>query len=62
MVELLLLETGKVNVNWKDKNGWAPLSWAVEGGHKAMVELLLKAGAKIDYEYNIYVSKPAFTW
>ena len=55
----LLLETGNVNINWKSKTGWTPLSYAIEGGHKDMVELLLKAGAKVDYEYTVHVSKSA---
>ena len=57
MVKLLLLKTGKVNVDWKDQNGWTPLSWATERGHKDVVELLLKAGAKVDYKYTVDVSK-----
>ena len=57
----LLLETGNVNVNWKSKTTWTPLSYAIEGGHEDMVELLLKAGAKVDYEYTVYVSKSALS-
>ena len=55
----LLLETGNVNVNWKSKTTWTPLSYAIEGGHEDMVELLLKAGAKVDYKYTVDVSKSA---
>jgi ankyrin repeat protein len=47
----------KVDVYVRDKRGWTPLSWATEGGHKAVVELLLKSGAKVDCEYIISVSK-----
>ena len=36
----LLLETGKADVEWKDKNDWTPLSYATKGGHEAVVELL----------------------
>ena len=57
----LLLETGKANVEWKDGNNRTPLSWAIEGGYKAVVELLLKAGAKANYEYSVYVSKLALS-
>ena len=55
----LLLETGKADVEWKDKNDRTPLSWAIEGGHEAVVEQLLKAGAKANCEYSISVSKLA---
>ena len=60
MVELLL-ETGKADVDWKDKGGWTPLSWAVEIRHEAVVELLLRAGAKVHFEYNVYVSTPTLS-
>ena len=53
----LLLKTGKADVEWKDKDDRTPLSWAIEGGHEAVVELLLKAGAKANCVYSIYVSK-----
>ena len=57
----LLLETGKADIKWKDKNNRTPLSWAIEGGHEAVVELLLKAGAKANYEYSVHVSKLALS-
>ena len=53
----LLLETGKADVEWKDENDRTPLLWAIEGGHEAVVKLLLKAGAKANCEYSVYVSK-----
>jgi ankyrin repeat protein len=55
----LLLEIGKANINWKDKDSWTPLSWAVERGSETVVRLLLNAGAKVHCEYSIYVSKSA---
>ena len=54
----LLLETSNININWKSEIGWTPLSYAVEGGYNNMVKLLLEAGAKVDYEYIVDVSKP----
>lgn len=49
----LLIETGKVDVNWRDQRTCRPLSWGVEGGHWAVVKLLLAAGAKVHYQYNV---------
>ncbi|RYP80206.1 hypothetical protein DL770_006337 [Monosporascus sp. CRB-9-2] len=40
----LLLETGKVDIDFKDKNGRTPLSWAAGDGHEAVVKLLLETG------------------
>ena len=57
----LLLEIGKADIKWKDVDNWTPLSWAIEGGHEAVVELLLKAGAKANCEYRAYVSKLALS-
>ena len=37
----LLLETGKAVLDWKDEEGRTPLSWAVKGGHEAVVKWLL---------------------
>ena len=35
------LGTGKVNIDWKGKNGRIPLSGVRMGGHKAVVETLI---------------------
>ncbi|RYO78317.1 hypothetical protein DL764_010131 [Monosporascus ibericus] len=56
-----LLETDKADVDWKNEDGWTALSWAAEGGYEAVVKLLLRAGAKVHYEYKTIVSKPAPT-
>jgi len=45
----LLLETGKADVNSKDKSGRTPLSWASERGHEDVVKVLLETG-KADIE------------
>jgi ankyrin repeat protein len=42
----LLLETGKIDLELKDRNGRTPLSCAVERGSVAIVQLLLAEGAK----------------
>jgi hypothetical protein len=43
----LLLETGKVDVDSKDKYGRTPLSWAAENGHEAVVKLLCYTGMQV---------------
>ncbi|KAI1382375.1 hypothetical protein F4677DRAFT_452091 [Hypoxylon crocopeplum] len=40
----LLLDTGKVDVVWKDELGKTPLSYAVNNGHEGVVKLLLNLG------------------
>lgn len=40
----LLLETGQVEVNFRDTLGQTPLTWAAENGHEAVVKLLLETG------------------
>ena len=55
----LLLEAGKADIEWKDKNNRTPLLWAIEGGHKDIVKLLLKAGVKVNYKYTTNISKSA---
>jgi hypothetical protein len=40
MIELLL-QRDEVDLNAKDRNGQSPLSWQREGGHDAVVKLLL---------------------
>ncbi|KIN05220.1 hypothetical protein OIDMADRAFT_51037 [Oidiodendron maius Zn] len=45
----LLLETGNVDTDLKDKDGRTPLLWAAQWGHEAIVKLLLETG-KVDAE------------
>ena len=33
-------------------NGWTPLPWAAEGGHEAVVKLLLEKGAELETKDN----------
>jgi hypothetical protein len=40
-----LLETGKVDLETRDKDGKTSLFWAAEMGHKGVVKILLEAGA-----------------
>ena len=55
LAENLLLEKGLIGIvkrrlylNKTDGNGWTALYWAVHGGHKGMLWLLLEKGADID--------------
>ncbi|KAM6512088.1 hypothetical protein FALCPG4_017074 [Fusarium falciforme] len=48
VVRLLLLVTGKVNVDTKDGNCRTPLLWAAKNGHEAVVRLLLDRGARTE--------------
>ncbi|KAH0556849.1 hypothetical protein GP486_005359, partial [Trichoglossum hirsutum] len=45
----VVLKTGQVEVNLKDKNGQTPLWWAAEKGHEVIVKLLLETG-KVDID------------
>jgi ankyrin repeat protein len=40
----LLLETGKIEVDLKDKDGRTPLLWVAGEGHEAVIKLLLGTG------------------
>ena len=43
-VVMLLLETGKVDVDARDSYGCTPLSWAKRRGHDGVVKMLLETG------------------
>jgi ankyrin repeat protein len=53
----LLLATGKVDVNLKDKYGWTPLSWAAKFEHYSVVKLLLATG-----EVDVNLKKKEYSW
>ena len=58
----LLLETGKVDVDSKDKDyGRTPLSWAAAGGHEAVVKLLLETG-KVDVDSKDRYGRTPLSW
>ncbi|KAG7415553.1 Protein TANC2 [Fusarium oxysporum f. sp. rapae] len=48
VVRLLLLMTGKANIDTKDREGRTPLWWATKKGHEAIVRLLLDRGARTE--------------
>ena len=52
MVVSLLLSSDKVEINTKNIEGRTPLSYAAANGYKAVVELLLKAGADVEAKTN----------
>ena len=55
MVVELLLKNG-AQLDFEEKNGYAPLSQAIERGNTDSVKLLLSQGVKVDFRYKI-VSK-----
>ncbi|KAF8856795.1 hypothetical protein BDZ45DRAFT_593729 [Acephala macrosclerotiorum] len=54
----LLLETGKVEADSKDGDGWTPLWWAAENKHEAVIKLLLETN-KVDITITEGVAKAA---
>ncbi|KFZ00561.1 hypothetical protein V500_01008 [Pseudogymnoascus sp. VKM F-4518 (FW-2643)] len=57
----LLLITGKVDADSKDKDGRTPLSWAAENGHEAVVKLLLNRG-KVDVNSKDKRRRTPLSW
>ncbi|KAI9737021.1 MAG: hypothetical protein M1834_000610 [Cirrosporium novae-zelandiae] len=48
----MLLETGEVDVNSKDNDGWTPLFWAAMKGKENTAKLLLDRGADKEHKDN----------
>jgi ankyrin repeat protein len=44
----MLLKRDEANINFKDKSGRTPLSWAAEKGSEAVVDILLHEGADLE--------------
>ncbi len=57
----LLLSTGKVDIEVRDKNSKTPLLWAAENGHEAIVKLLLGTG-KVDIEARDNSGQTPLSW
>ncbi|KAF2181217.1 ankyrin, partial [Zopfia rhizophila CBS 207.26] len=57
----LLLETGKVEVDSKDKDDRTPLSWAAWYGHEAVVKLLLETG-KVEMDSKDKDDRTPLSW
>jgi ankyrin repeat protein len=55
----LLLDTGNVGVDSKDKRGRTLLSYATMNGHKAIIELLLEVYVEIGDANRISVGEGA---
>jgi ankyrin repeat protein len=60
-VVMLLLQTGKIDMNAKDSNGATLLIWAAEGGYKDTVEVLLSVG-KADIEAKDSDGRTPLMW
>jgi ankyrin repeat protein len=61
VVARLLLETGKVDVDWKGSDGRTPLSWATGNGHETVVRLLLETG-KVDADSKDTDGQTPLSW
>ncbi|KAK2038173.1 ankyrin [Colletotrichum somersetense] len=57
----MLLDTGKVDVDSRDRNNRSPLSWAAENGHKSVVKMLLDTG-KVEVESRDTRGRTALFW
>lgn len=57
----LLLETGRMNIDMKDFNGWTPLAWAAYMGHEAVMKLLLETG-RVDVESSDSGRRTPLSW
>lgn len=44
VLSCLLLDTGKAEINSKDRNGQTPLLWAARSGQEAVVKMLFDTG------------------
>jgi ankyrin repeat protein len=49
----MLIETGHVNVNSKDVNGWTPLFYTTLCEHEDMITLLLENEATVDNKRHL---------
>ncbi|KAK6502468.1 hypothetical protein TWF506_003051 [Arthrobotrys conoides] len=54
----LLLEIAEVSPDIKDSDGWTPLQWAAEYGHKGIARLLVEKGANIESKDSDYGHTP----
>jgi prolyl 4-hydroxylase len=55
-----ILNSGKIDVNSVDENGWQPLHEAVHSGHLGIVQLLVKHGA--DVKHRTHGGGTALWW
>jgi len=51
----MLLETGKMEVNLQNKDGWMPLLGAAFNEHDAVVKMLLETG-----KMDVHLQRPKY--